>query len=291
MINNSSLAYAVQGDGPAVLLLHAGIADHRMWDALVPALAGRRTVIRPDLRGFGASAAPTEPFGHVADLVALLDHLGVGKADVVGCSNGGRIAVNLTAARPDLVTSLTLLAAAPVAGLGPSSHAGSVLGSGSASPAAPAPDGSGTGHDQVSDPVPAGHVWSAELLAYSAAEDAALEAGDMEEAVRLNVDVWLRGPHRSEMPEALAVLDGPLRTSLRHQAAMDRYVLGAPAPDLAAIDVPTVVGYGDRDVADFEAIARRYAARIPGARLVAFPGAGHLIPVEQPAEVLAALPF
>ncbi|WP_412542694.1 alpha/beta fold hydrolase [Longispora sp. K20-0274] len=268
MINNSSLAYAVEGTGPAVLLLHSGIADHRMWDALVPALAGRRTVIRPDLRGYGASPAPTEPFGHVADVVALLDHLGVDRVDVVGSSNGGRIAVNLTAARPDLVATLTLLAAAPVAGLGPGPEDGAEPGS-----------------------APAGHVWSAELLAYSAAEDAALEAGDVEEAVRLNVDVWLRGPHRSETPAALAVLDGPLRTSLRNQAATDRHVLGAPAPDLAAIAVPTVVGYGDRDVADFEAIARRYAARIPGARLVAFPGAGHMIPVEQPDEVLAALPF
>lgn len=50
------LSYTVAGEGPPVVLVHAGVADHRMWDAVVPALAERHTVIRYDLRGFGESA-------------------------------------------------------------------------------------------------------------------------------------------------------------------------------------------------------------------------------------------
>lgn len=56
------LSYVVTGDGPPVVLVHAGIADHHMWDAVVPALAERHTVIRYDLRGFGRSAPPSGPF-------------------------------------------------------------------------------------------------------------------------------------------------------------------------------------------------------------------------------------
>ncbi|MGW4823696.1 alpha/beta fold hydrolase [Streptomyces sp. NPDC004227] len=55
------LSYVVTGDGPPVVLVHAGVADHRMWDAIVPDLTERHTVIRYDLRGFGESAPGAAP--------------------------------------------------------------------------------------------------------------------------------------------------------------------------------------------------------------------------------------
>ncbi|MET0840125.1 MAG: alpha/beta hydrolase [Marmoricola sp.] len=96
------------GDGPPLVLLHPGIADSRSWDRLVPLLAEHR-VIRFDRRGFGRSPVATEPFRPVDDLVAVLDHLGVPTAHLVGNSMGGETALALAVTDPARVASLTLL--------------------------------------------------------------------------------------------------------------------------------------------------------------------------------------
>ncbi|MFJ8489720.1 alpha/beta fold hydrolase [Streptomyces sp. NPDC094038] len=83
------LSYVVDGAGPPVVLVHAGVADHHMWDAVVPALAARHTavpVVRYDLRGFGESAPPTGPFDETDDLLRLLDRLGLERVRLVGAS-------------------------------------------------------------------------------------------------------------------------------------------------------------------------------------------------------------
>ncbi len=74
------------GSGPAVLFAHAAIADRRMWDEQMAALSGRYHVIRYDQRGFGRSSPPEVPYSPVADLGAVLDHAGAGRAALVGCS-------------------------------------------------------------------------------------------------------------------------------------------------------------------------------------------------------------
>ncbi|MEU6480848.1 alpha/beta fold hydrolase [Streptomyces sp. NPDC047017] len=248
------LSYDTAGDGPPVVLVHAGVADHRMWDGVVPALAERYTVIRYDLRGFGESGLPTGPYRETGDLGRLLDHLGHERVRIVGASWGARVALDFTLTHPERVHSLAMLAA----------------------------------------PWPR-YDWSAEMIAYDEAETASLEAGDLDAAVRVNLDMWLRGParHWDDVPEALADrLRGPLRTSLANQAIVGEYSQGPASGDLAAVRVPTLVGVGTLDVPDFQDIARRYAAQIPGATLVEFAGAAHLIALEAPTEVSAALgPF
>ncbi|MFF7299727.1 alpha/beta fold hydrolase [Streptomyces sp. NPDC008265] len=248
------LSYAVTGDGPPVVLVHAGVADHRMWDAVVPSLAERYTVVRYDLRGFGASAPPAGPFDEADDLLRLLDHLGLDRVRLVGASWGGRVAVEFAVAHPDRVRSLALL----------------------------------------SPPWP-GFDWSAEMIAYDEAETAALAAGDLDTAVAVNLDMWLRGPARGwdEVADGLAdALRGPLRTSLENQDAVGAHSRDTPAGDVTTVRVPTLVGIGRLDVADFQDIARRYAAAIPGATLVEFGSAAHLIALDSPAELAAALgPF
>lgn len=248
------LSYVVAGEGPPVVLVHAGIADHRMWDAVVPALADRHTVIRYDLRGFGESAPPTGPFSEADDLRRLLDHLGHERVRLVGASWGGRVAVDFTLAHPARVHSLAVFA----------------------------------------PPWP-GYHWSADMIAYDEAETAAMKAGDLDAALRIDLGMWLRGPAREweDVPAGLLErLSGPLRTSLANQAVVDEYSRGPGTGDVAAVRVPTLVGVGGLDLADFQDIARRYAARIPGAALVEFPTAGHLIALEAPAELAAELvPF
>jgi 3-oxoadipate enol-lactonase len=94
-------------DVSTVLLLHAGIADSRMWQPQIEVLeaAGHR-VLAPDLRGFGQRELEPAPFSYLTDVEALLDDPAV----VVGCSLGGRVALELAVHRPGLVERLVLIA-------------------------------------------------------------------------------------------------------------------------------------------------------------------------------------
>lgn len=77
-----------------------------------------------------------------------------------------------------------------------------------------------------------------------------------------------------------------------NQETVGEHSRGGVAGDVATIAVPTLVGIGLLDVPDFQDIARRYAAEIPGAALVEFPAAAHLISLDAPAELVTALrPF
>lgn len=96
------------GEGLPLVLLHPGITDSRVWERLLPLLAGYR-VIRFDRRGFGRTPVATEPFRPVDDLVSVLDHLGVRSAHLVGNSMGGETALALAVTAPERVASMTLL--------------------------------------------------------------------------------------------------------------------------------------------------------------------------------------
>lgn len=96
------------GTGPAVVLLHGFSFDRSMWDPQFVALARRHRVIRYDLRGFGRSGPPAAGRDHVTDLVALLDALGVDRADLVGLSLGANIALAGAALHPDRAGRLVL---------------------------------------------------------------------------------------------------------------------------------------------------------------------------------------
>jgi 3-oxoadipate enol-lactonase len=99
------------GPKSAVLLLHAGVADRRVWDHVVGplAIAGHH-VIRYDMRGFGRSAPATEPHSLVADALLVLDAAGVERAHFVGLSQGAATSVDTALAHPGRVASLTLVA-------------------------------------------------------------------------------------------------------------------------------------------------------------------------------------
>lgn len=112
-INDVVLHYEDRGgDGlPALVFSNSLGTDFRIWDAVVGELGENHRVIRYDKRGHGLSEATPAPYAmtdHVNDLAALLDHLGVSKAAIVGLSVGGMIAQGLAALRPDLVSALVL---------------------------------------------------------------------------------------------------------------------------------------------------------------------------------------
>ncbi|MDX6480091.1 MAG: hypothetical protein QOG85_601 [Gaiellaceae bacterium] len=99
------------GSGPAVVLLHGGLGDSRLWDPVVPLLAERFRTIRTDLRFFGRSTGPAAPWSWEADVIGVLDGLGVERAAVVGLSLGGQLALDIALAHPDRVWALAHVAA------------------------------------------------------------------------------------------------------------------------------------------------------------------------------------
>ena len=103
-----TLNHRVEGSGPVVVLLHAGVADLRMWDAQATELARTHTVVRCDLRGFGGSA-PTPSSCDADEVLALLDHLDVRDFSLVGASYGGYVALQVASAAPERVRRLVLL--------------------------------------------------------------------------------------------------------------------------------------------------------------------------------------
>src|SRR5687767_6330491 len=97
-------------DLPALVLLHSGVGDSRQWDPLLPLLSPRYRTIRYDVRGYGRSARPAVRFTMLGDLAAVLDHLGLDRVGLVGCSQGGATAIDAALAHPPRVAGLVLLA-------------------------------------------------------------------------------------------------------------------------------------------------------------------------------------
>jgi pimeloyl-ACP methyl ester carboxylesterase len=103
--------YEVHGEGDPVVLCHGAGGNHVAWYLQVPEFARSYRVVTWDQRGFGRTTNRAEqptPANAVADLVALLDHLGIARAHVIGQSMGGWAALGLAVARPERVRSLVL---------------------------------------------------------------------------------------------------------------------------------------------------------------------------------------
>lgn len=107
-VGGGKVRYEVAGDGAPVVLVHGGVMDLRMWDPQFAAFANRHRVVRFDLRGFGSSPPPTGAYAPADDMAALLDHLGIDRAAVVGLSMGGGVALDFALAYPERVTALVL---------------------------------------------------------------------------------------------------------------------------------------------------------------------------------------
>src|SRR3954470_6711245 len=105
-VNGTKLYYEAAGSGPAVVLVHGGLVDSRLWDEQMQPLSQRFRVVRYDLRGFGKSAAPAGQYWPTEDLRALLDYLKIEKATVVGLSLGGIVAADFAFEHPERVERL-----------------------------------------------------------------------------------------------------------------------------------------------------------------------------------------
>ena len=111
-INGATLYYELVGEGEPLVLVHAGIADSRMWDAQIEVFAQRYRVICYDMRGFGRTSMVEGPYSHHEDLRGLLDFLDVRWAHLLGCSMGGATVLNFTLRYPEKVGALVLVGSA-----------------------------------------------------------------------------------------------------------------------------------------------------------------------------------
>jgi 3-oxoadipate enol-lactonase len=245
------LYYEVAGSGPAVVLIHAGIADHTMWDAQWEEFAREFRVVRYDTRGFGDSpvAAEGHQFSNRQDLYELLRHLGIERAHVIGVSRGGQIATDFTLEHPEMVASLVTVCA----GLG--------------------------GMDDVTP--------TAEEIALFEEIEKAWEAKDWDRLADLDVRVWADGPGQPEGRADAQVREKMREMCLRnyhnHQVEGAPIVLDPPAAGrLGEIKVPALVIVGDLDGKPVLQTADRLAEGIAGARKVVFEGVAHVPPMEQP---------
>ena len=128
-----------------------------------------------------------------------------------------------------------------------------------------------------------GWDWTEEMRTYWAAEEEAIEAGDLDAATEINLAFWVAPEHHDEVrPQQ--------RLALELQTAYEEPEVHWPdMPPLSSLTVPTLVVVGELDKGDFRVIAQHLAEEIPNADLAVVPGAGHLVGVDQPEELNALL--
>lgn len=239
------------------MLLHAGVADRRMWQPLWAAVTAQHDTVRLDLRGFGESTArPHGKLSPVDDVLDTLAELGIGSCHLVGASFGAGVAVETALTRPDLIESLLLVA---------------------------------PGGELIAERTPA-------LLSFIETEDAAVERDDLDAAVEANLATWVDGPHRGPA-EVDPVVREQVRQMQRRAFEVtadwddvEEAELSPAALDrLAELRARTLVLVGALDLDAIHDAAHRVATGTPGARRVDWPDTAHLPSMEHPAEFTALL--
>jgi 3-oxoadipate enol-lactonase len=248
-IGGARIYYEVAGAGYPLLLLHAGVADSRMWDDQWQPFARRYRAIRYDLPGFGRSQLPNGPYAAHETAAGLLRSLGVTRAHVVGVSWGGRIALDFTLAHPEMVSALVLVC--PSVSGEPSSEAVRRFGE------------------------------QEEALLERGDLDAATELN-----LRMWVDGPHRAPELVDPLVRERVRQMQLHAfSIPMPEGVEEQPLESPALErLAEVHAPTLVIVGALDIDEKLAITTRLAAELRGARKVVIPGAAHMVSMERPAE-------
>jgi pimeloyl-ACP methyl ester carboxylesterase len=242
-VNGTRLYYEVAGSGHPLVLIHGFSLDTRMWDDQVEVLAPHYQVVRYDLRGFGQSARPTtEPYSHPDDLCALMLHLGLDHAFILGLSLGGAVAVDFAVTYPEMTDALIPVDAALIGGYE------WVEGRPSAGMRRQA---------QHAGLESAKAVWLHHPLFAPAREQPKVSA-----RLKRIVDDYSGWHFINDDPAR--VLDPP---------AIDR---------LNTLTMPTLVILGERDLRDFHRIADILTAQIVGARKVVIADVGHMSNMEHP---------
>jgi len=242
-----------------VVLIHAGICDSRMWDPQWETFRPSHRVLRYDMRGFGRSPVGPGSYSNAGDLIDLLEQQGVAKASLVGVSMGGRVALEVAIARPELVDALVLVGAGF------------------------------PGHDWSAEMNAADE---AEMAALKRGDlDAAVEVAlrtwvdgprrrpeDVDSDVRARVAEMQRRAYELQLPVWETAEEEPLVSDLSER--------------VGEVDAPTLVLVGEEDVRDMHEIAGRLERELPNARRASIANTAHVPSMERPREFdQLVLPF
>ena len=236
------------GSGSGVVLVHAGIADARMWDPQWGTLVSRHRTARYDTRGFNRTTTEAVPFSNRADVIAVMDAAGIDRAVVVGCSRGGSIALDTALEYPDRVSGLVWVC-------------GGVSGA------------------EVDD-LP-------EAIAAFERQEALYEAKDWEAMADLDVQIWVDGlgqpaGRAAESVRAL-VRQMCLDSYTKELEEGEPIVLDPPAAGrLGELQVPVLAIVGLLDLPATSAMASILVDGAPNARRVDLPDVAHLPNLERP---------
>ena len=244
------------GAGPPIVLVHSAIVNRRSWDALMPLLVGAGyRVIRYDMRGFGESTAEAVEYSPRADLLAVMDARGAGKAAVVGNSWGAAQVLDTVLETPHRFVAFGWL-------------------------------GGGVGGFEGGD-----NPQEQELLN---SEGKAEEDGQPDLAAELDVRIWVDGvgqpPTRvpAAVRDAVRAMDRELLEPGREFGTNTRLEPRANER-LRDLAVPTLAVIGGLDTSGTRKAARRLAEGAPGVRLVEWPDVAHMIGMEVPDRLAAEL--
>lgn len=249
------LAVEAVGGGAPVVFLHANICDRRMWRAQLDGVGLRNKAVAYDRRGFGETRAEAEDFSAVADLLAVLEATAGGeRAVLVGCSLGGRIALDAALRQPFRVRALVLIAP-------------NVTG-------APEP------------------TYPPEIAPVLAQVREAERAGDLDRVNALKARLWLDGPLAAEgrvsgaARELLLQMNG---IALRSPPVGSDVDVPPIYHRLSEIAVPCLVIWGDLDFPFVQERCRHVAASVQNGSGHEMRGLAHLPSLERPAEVTALI--
>ena len=250
-VPGGQIAYDVTGPAgaPAIVMLHGAFMDRRSWDREVAALSKTYRVVRLDLRPFGESTAPEKPYSVPDDVLRLLDHLKIDRANLMGHSFGGGVAIDFALVHPDRVASLMLVSAGP------------------------------GGFQQPEE------ERKAAMAIFAVIKD----GDDAIVKTWIAHPMWVvsreRDDIRKEIDETTRRNLAPFRMKAPPFAPLMPPAMGR----LAEIKAPTLVIVGDRDTAGNRQASDVLGKQIAGAKFVVVPGADHGLPLGWSRELNAAV--
>ena len=259
-VNGTRLAYDEAGEGHPFVMIHGGLVDRHLWDDQFEVFAQHYRVIRYDMRAFGESTIPTEPFSLVEDLYQLMKFLGIEKTYLMGLSMGGGLALDFTVAHPEMIDALI-----PVA--------------------------SGVNGFEPPD-TPETQQMMAEWEKIGKQIDTLLDKGQYDEAIEIENRLWTDGPNRT--PSQVK----PHVRQRVHDMELHNYQVQAKAGNgelpeptepekpafahLSEIHVPTLIVVGDADVPFILFQAQILESSIPGAKKAVIHNTAHHLNMEEP---------
>jgi pimeloyl-ACP methyl ester carboxylesterase len=241
------IAYDSAGEGTAVVFIHAGVADRRMWRHQLSAVPDGFRFVSLDLRGCGQSDLPDEPFSNHEDVLAVMDHLGIETAVVVGCSMGGGTAIDVGLTAPPRVRGLVLI-------------------------------GAGAPGADIEDYEPP--QWPEILESYEKGDFDRVVELDAEVWV-----VGYGRDKGSVDPSVIAELIEMDRALIANEEQRDGLVVALDPPRaerMGEIAIPALIMVGEHDLPDMRQSADHLAATLGDGPAVVIPDAAHLPSLEQP---------